>query len=291
MNLAKHFTGVWLLFMLFALPICAGGAERDEVSIGFDDYARSDERAVEATNSIGMKFVRIPAGDFLMGAGKDDAFARADEKPQHRVRISRPFSMGVHEATVGQFRAVVEASGYKTAAETDGKGTSGYNSKTRGFEYDSPDYSWRHVGYPQADNHPVVNVNWHDANKFCEWLSKKEGRTYRLPTEAEWEFACRAGTTARFVRGSSLDDVKVMANLCDESLGLAWDTSTVKKYGIDPQIIKFTKWDDGHAFTAPVGGRAATNHALPCCTSRVSTVECSMWVHWLTIMAVNSSTP
>ena len=205
------------------------------------------------TNSIGMKLTRIPAGEFLMGAGKDDDLAIADEQPRHRIRIGKPFYIGIHEVTAGQFRSCVNATGYRTAAETDGKRASGYNPETRGYEYDSPDYSWRRVGYPQEDNHPVVNVNWYDANTFCAWLSENEGRTYRLPTEAEWEYACRAGTTARFIRGHERDAVKVVANLCDQSLGRRWDTATLKKYGIDPQGIKFAPWDDGHPFTAPVG--------------------------------------
>jgi formylglycine-generating enzyme required for sulfatase activity len=197
-----------------------------------------------------------------MGAPDSDDLAKEDEKPQHRVRITRGFHMAAHEVTVGQFRALVEATGLKTAAETDGKGTSGYDAERRGFEYDSPKYSWRSTGYSQDDKHPVVNINWHDARAFCKWLSKKEERTYRLPTEAEWEYACRAGTTKRFVTGDALAGLRAAANLCDESLKKKWDTSTVKKYGLDPAKIEFAAWDDGNAFTAPVGSYQANAWGL-----------------------------
>jgi formylglycine-generating enzyme len=205
------------------------------------------------TNSVGMILVAIPAGEFFMGAPDTDDLAQKDEKPQHRTRISRPFFLATREVTVAQFRAFVTTTGFKTAAETDGKGASGYDPVLRGFEYNSAKFSWRNPGYPQDDTHPVVNVTWKDARAFCDWLSKKEGRTYRLPTEAEWEYACRAGTTARFTSGEAPEVLKAIANLGDQSLARRWDTSTVKRYGLDPQTIKFQSWDDGHAFTGPVG--------------------------------------
>jgi formylglycine-generating enzyme required for sulfatase activity len=95
-------------------------------------------------------------------------------------------------------------------------------------------------GAPQNDRHPVVNVNWYDAQAFCDWLSKQEGRTYRLPSEAEWEYACRTGTTTRFTTGDAVEDLKVVANLCGLSLARHWDTATVARYGVDPKIPKPT---------------------------------------------------
>jgi formylglycine-generating enzyme required for sulfatase activity len=200
-----------------------------------------------------MQLVEIPPGELLMGAPETDDLAQPDEMPQHRVRITRGFFMAAHEITVGQFRAFVEATGFRTAAETDGRGASGYDAELRGFEYDSPRYSWRFTGYAQSDAHPVVDVDWHDARAFCEWLSEKEGRSYRLPTEAEWEYACRAGSSRRFVTDDAARGLQAIANLRDESLERLWDTSTVVKYGLDPSKIEFVRWDDGHAFTAPVG--------------------------------------
>src|SRR5262249_38647142 len=197
--------------------------------------------------------VLVPAGNFLMGAPDTDDLARMDEKPQHHIRIGRSFYLGAHEVTVAQFRAFVTETGFKTAAETDGKGASGYDPALRGFEYNSTKYSWRNPGYPQDDRHPVVNVNWHDAQEFCDWLSRREGRTYRLPTEAEWEYACRAGTKTRFTNGDAPEGLASVADSRDQSLAKRWDTSTVKKYGADPTAAKVQLWDDGFGFTAPVG--------------------------------------
>src|SRR5471030_2279460 len=108
------------------------------------------------------------------------AKARINEK-QHRVRITKPFYLGVHDVTRGQFAKFVADTNYKTEAEKGGKGGFGFGAK-----------GWRNpekYGNKQTDDHPVVVVSWNDAQEFCKWLSKKEGKTYRLPTGAEWEYA------------------------------------------------------------------------------------------------------
>jgi formylglycine-generating enzyme required for sulfatase activity len=109
---------------------------------------------------------------------------REDIESQHRVRITKPLYLGVHEVTVGQFRRFVEAKSYRTEAEQDGKGGYGYNESTGNSEQDAK-YTWRNCGFAQGEDHPVVNVSWNDAKAFCDWLSAQEGKTYRLPTEAE----------------------------------------------------------------------------------------------------------
>ena len=166
----------------------------------------------EITNSLGMKLVLIPAGSFAMGSPDTDPDARAHEKPQHPVRITRGFYLGTTEVTVGQFRRFVETTGYRTDAETDGKGGQALNQATRKWEND-PELTWRNPGFPQTDEHPVVQVSWNDARAFCDALSVLDGlkpfahlrargpwdgEGYRLPTEAEWEYACRAGSTTRY---------------------------------------------------------------------------------------------
>jgi formylglycine-generating enzyme required for sulfatase activity len=153
------------------------------------------------TNSIGMKLKLIPAGEFLMGSPESDKDARGDEKPQHRVRITQPFYLGIHPVTRGQFRRFVEATRYQTEVEKDGKGGYGRDA-VRDESVQDPKFSWRSVGFDQTDDHPVVNVSWNDASAFCDWLSQQEGQKYRLPTEAEWEYACRARTTTRFSFGN-----------------------------------------------------------------------------------------
>ena len=117
------------------------------------------------TNSLGMEFVLIPAGKFMMGSNDGDS----DEKPVHKVTISQPFYLGKHEVTQRQWEAVME-------------------SNPSRFTGDS--------------NRPVENVSWADAQTFIQKLNEREsGKTYRLPTEAEWEYACRAGTTTAYSFG------------------------------------------------------------------------------------------
>ncbi len=194
----------------------------------------------EITNSIDMKLVSIPAGKFLMGSPKDEK-ERAGDEEQHEVEITKPFHMGVYTVTVGQFRQFVKDAGYKTEAEKDGEGGWGYNAATKDFEKDKK-YNWQNVGWDQTDDHPVVNVTWNDAVAFCDWLSKKEGKEYRLPTEAEWEYSCRAGTKTRFYCGDGEDSLKGVANIADAAFK--------KKYPAGSWAVA---WDDGYPFTAPVG--------------------------------------
>ena len=111
----------------------------------------------------------------------------------------KPFYLGTTEVTRGQFRRFVDEAGYKTEAEKDGKGGWRANLADHGFE--------------QTDEHPVVNVSWNDAVAFAAWLSRKEGQTYRLPTEAEWEYACRAGTTTRYSSGDDPEGLAAVAKL------------------------------------------------------------------------------
>ena len=152
------------------------------------------------TNSIRMQLTLIPSGEFLMGSPAHEKDRQEDEGPQHRVRITQPFYMGVHEVTKGQFAAFVNARNYQTDAERDGKGGFGLNAE--GKYEQKPEYTWKNGGFTQTDDHPVMNVTWNDAVAFGEWLSAKEGQTYRLPSEGQWEYACRAGTTTAFWFGS-----------------------------------------------------------------------------------------
>jgi len=153
------------------------------------------------TNSIGMKLMFIPPGDFMMGTPDDDKIRGSDmEVPQHGIRIAKGFYLGKYEVTVGQFRAFVKDTGYETEAET-GNGGGGW---IKGEYVGRKEFNWRNMGFKQTDDHPVVNVSWNDVQVFCEWLSAREKKHYRLPTEAEWEYACRAGTTTRFNTGNTL---------------------------------------------------------------------------------------
>ncbi len=158
---------------------------------------------VETTNSIGAQMILIPPGEFLMGAPDADADATPQEKPQHRVRLTKPFAIGATEVTNWQFRQFVEATKYVTQAESDRQGAFDVNPQVR-----KPSNTWNSPELKQRerDEHPVRCVSWEDARRFCEWLTQTEGQTYRLPTEAEWEFACRAGTATRYAFGDNFSD-------------------------------------------------------------------------------------
>jgi formylglycine-generating enzyme required for sulfatase activity len=162
------------------------------------------------------------------------------EQPQHRVRITRPFYLGVYEVTQGQYAQFVQETDYRTEAERDGKGGWGYNAAKNEFKI-GPEYSWRFTGFEYENDHPVVNVSWNDAVAFCEWLSRKEGVEYRLPTEAEWEYACRAGTSTAYYHGNEAEGLAAVGNVAD---------GTARE--------RFPNWKtisgrDGYVFTAPVG--------------------------------------
>jgi formylglycine-generating enzyme required for sulfatase activity len=147
-------------------------------------------------NSIGMKLAPIRPGKFLMGSPDHEHGRESNEGPQHEVVLTRPFYMGAHDVTVGQFKAFVKETGYQTEAEKSGEGALVLHP---GFEWKlDPKVNWQNPGLEQTDDHPVVCVSWNDARAFCDWLGKKEGRTYALPTEAQREYACRAGSKTRF---------------------------------------------------------------------------------------------
>jgi len=159
-------------------------------------FAAGMPTAGEYTNSIGMKFVRIEPGAFKMGQLSESLpfdmmpedggpgirmdhlrFGDFDEKPVHSVTITRPFYMAVFEVTNYQYELFDQ--GHKLLRGKD-------------------------EGISKGDNEAVINVSWYDAQAFCQWLSDMEGLPYRLPTEAEWEYACRAGTTSNFYTGERL---------------------------------------------------------------------------------------
>jgi formylglycine-generating enzyme required for sulfatase activity len=147
----------------------------------------------------GPEMVVVPPGDFRMGSPEAEPERREYESPEHRVRIAQPFAAGRHAVTRGQFAAFAVAMGLKAdgAFKWIDKWTMGE------FRYD-PKASWRDPGFPQDDSHPVTCVSWDEASAYASWLAAATGKPYRLLTEAEWEFAARAGTETPFSWGSSI---------------------------------------------------------------------------------------
>jgi formylglycine-generating enzyme required for sulfatase activity len=235
----------------------SGGISKEEldqrnntlkVAIEQEKQAWADVQATRAVLGLapdytvtGIKLKLIPAGQFLMGSSPGDKDAEDDEKPWHWVRITQPFYLGVTEVTRGQFRRFVDDAGYQTEAEKDGKGGWGWSEETKKFEQ-NPRYAWQNPGFEQTDEHPVVNVSWNDAQAFIAWLSRKEGLSYRLPTEAEWEYACRAGTKTQYFFGDDPEGLAAVGNVAD---GMAKE-----KY---PDWTRAIAARDGYIYTAPVG--------------------------------------
>src|SRR5262249_51249049 len=152
-------------------------------------------------------------GKFRMGSPDSDDQALDDEKPQHEVEITRAFYLGKLEVTRGQFRKFVQEVGYTADGERAGDRA-----------------TWRDAQYfQQTDQHPVVWVSRNDAKAYCDWLSTKEGKEYRLPREAEWEYSCRAGTTTRFHSGDSEEGLKRVARF-----GLNWSDGTAPVGQLQP---------------------------------------------------------
>ena len=189
----------------------------DEARRHQDRWATYLNVAREETNSIGMTLVLIPPGEFEMGSTREEIDALVleakaendawltrqipNESPRRRVRLTSAYRIGACEVTVAQFRHFVDATRYRTEGEQDGRGAMAI-ARGAGVGGQQPEITWGHPGFPQTDEHPVAVVSWNDAAAFCRWLSAKEGKRYRLPTEAEWEFACRAGSVERYCCGN-----------------------------------------------------------------------------------------
>lgn len=153
--------------------------------------------------------VVIPTGRFMMGSAEDSKDHQASESPQHLVTIENGFALGRSEITVGQFREFINASGYVTDAERLGS-ASVYDDDS-GRMHDERGADWEHAynGRKAERNAPVVSISWNDAKAYVEWLSQRTGKAYRLPSEAEFEYALRAGTASPYWWGTGAPTSKV----------------------------------------------------------------------------------
>ena len=186
----KTMVTLMVLLMLGSAPALAGEpargpagwtAETKKVKVVTPDKPDGMEKEITYhKNTIGMEFVRIEPGEFVMG----DPDSKTGAGPQHKVRITKPFLMGATEVSQAQWKTVM---GTTLEQQRDKEDTS----------------LWVH-NRGEGPEYPMYFVSWEEAVEFCKRLSAKEGKTYRLPTEAEWEYACRAGTITRFYSGDAI---------------------------------------------------------------------------------------
>ena len=192
--------------------------------------------------------VRVPAGSFIAGSTPAEtdavhypALLAAREQPARRVTVARPFAIGRTEVTRGEFARFVTATGWKPdgpcAHLVDGPANTWTPSATR---------TWRNPGFAQTDRDPVICVDLADAQAYAAWLSRETGRHFRLPSNTEWEYAARAGTTTpRWWDQSREQSPCKNASVSDLERQNAHNNGTV-------DAAKFFACDDGHVFTAPV---------------------------------------
>ncbi|MDA0591553.1 MAG: bifunctional serine/threonine-protein kinase/formylglycine-generating enzyme family protein [Planctomycetota bacterium] len=212
---AKQHQKVWADYL--GVPI------EKEISLGQDKNGKD----------LTLTMVLIPPGEFMIGEidteqkkwlaeakaehpnAKEDAFIAINMEDQRFVRITKPFWLSKLEFKTGQFRRFVESTDYTTDAETSGKGAF-RPAAGKGFER-LPELNWDNWGKFSFDPGPVVNVSWNDAAKCCEWLSSQHpDMAFSLPTEAQWEFACRAGTKNSLYDCESAEQLRQYAQFGDE---------------------------------------------------------------------------
>ena len=216
------------------------------------------ERKTVTVNGVEIAFRWCPPGTFMMGSPTSEEGRDRDEK-QHQVTLTKGFWMMETEVTVGMFKAFVNDTGYESQGKTP------YIWTGSDYERNSK-YSWRNPGFGQNDNHPVTCVSWDDAVAFCKWLSKKTGLNITLPTEAQWEYACRAGTTGTYA--GSLD---AMAWYYSNSGSITHSVGTKNPnawglYDMYGNVSEWSQdWEDdyqGWSVTDPTGPSSGFQHVF-----------------------------
>ncbi|WP_194751929.1 formylglycine-generating enzyme family protein [Thermaurantiacus tibetensis] len=219
-----------LVFVSVAAPAASAGASAASAAVRalrFRDCAECPE------------LVRIPPGRFRMG--HDGGELGRPEGPAHEVVVARAFALATTETSVRQFAAFVEATGHEPTAGCEVWPQGSFPREAANWRRPGPD--------PSSLDHPVACVSWNDAVAYVRWLSERTGRLYRLPSEAEWEYAARAGTTAAYPWGDRAEDGCRFANLYDLSAAgrFSWPHAAC---------------DDGHPGPAPVGSYPANAFGL-----------------------------
>ena len=242
------------------------------MSVGNFTAAQPSDLPRKVSDASGQAYRLIEANHFEMGARdsgdfrKDHTgFEEIDNNNRHAVILSQPFYLATTEVTVGQFRRFVEATTYLTTAEQNIAGIVGWDpvdderGRVKSSFRTDPKFTWRNPGFQQEDSHPVVGVSYHDAKAYCDWLNKQGDETYRLPTEAEWECACRAGSSDYFSFGSVYrNKIQQHANVANVELEKASPGRASLQWLFDVESDS----GDQYAFTAPVGTYLASPWGL-----------------------------
>lgn len=225
--------------LILALFLSACAEQKSEAKKQEIELATANDMSKQADREIigkdGAKMLLIPAGDFMMGSSTE---GRADEQPVHHVSLDA-FYLDKYEVTNKLFQKFVRETGYETTAEKEGRAA----AVTSGGEWEViPGANWRKpeggetVFESNREEHPVVSVSWYDADAYCRWADK------RLPTEAEFEYAGRAGTRTIYWWGDGNPGSQRVANIADESAKRQF-----------PDLPIMAGYDDGYERSAPVG--------------------------------------
>lgn len=219
-----------------------------------------------------LRFVLVPAGSFSMGSQfaqtQPEAVRRwfVDEAPERRVSISQDFWLASTETTVAAFRRFINETGYVTTAEHSGQSLGSYQITTdkqggqSGQWTMGPNLSWRNPGWITNDDHPVTHVSWQDAVAFVQWLRDKTRAPFRLPTEAEWEYAAGGPDHTIYSWGNDEPTTGKEGNIADVRF---YEAYPLWKYPVLRTV------DDRHVHTAPVGSYPSNGFGLHDMTGNV----------------------
>jgi len=203
-------------------------------------------------DAYGPVMVVIPSGSFMMGSPENEDDRVDNEGPRFRVTFDRGFALSRNEVTVGQFRRFVEATGYETDAEQSGASRIYMSGSGRVAERRRVTWQDDYLGDPADESLPVIHVSWNDATAYADWLAETTDRPYRLPTEAEFEYALRAGSQSPYWWGNGSPDEAV------ENVTGDGDEFTDRRQW----TVAFRRYDDGYWGPAPVGSLAANPFGL-----------------------------